>query len=491
MDILFVVRDVDSHSPISLMQLSAMAKQRGDQTHLGVLSKEDVLGKVKKLKPRVVAYTGCTGEHKYYAEINHKIKKEFPGITTIMGGPHATFFPEGTLEDVGLDAVCIGEGDYVFPEFLERVENNEKIEGLENIITPEMAKKGKRPELKSLIQNLDDLPFPDRDLFFENTENGESPLKNFMVARGCPYDCSYCFNKSFRSLYAGEKYLRRHSVDYVIKEISEIKEKWPMKFIKLYDDILTYKADDWLKEFSQKYKDEIGLPFYCLTRADLMVNNPNIATLLKDAGCHTIQMAAESTNDRIRNDLLNRNMTKEQIKEGFKICLDQGMTIVTNYILGLPTSTIQDDLDAVDFNIESGAQICEFPIFQPYPGTPLGDMCVKEGWFDGDFNKLHTSYNNRSPLSCFTEEEKDIQANINRLGQIASTIAPLYPSMKNLIMDYMVQGPADDFFASIYSQHKWEVYSSLVYPMEQSEASRNRAQHKTLKLETFRRTNEE
>lgn len=58
MDVLFVVEDVRHHSPIGMMQVSAIAKQRGDQTHLGVLSREDVLNKIDKLKPNVVAYGG-------------------------------------------------------------------------------------------------------------------------------------------------------------------------------------------------------------------------------------------------------------------------------------------------------------------------------------------------------------------------------------------------------------------------------------------------
>lgn len=485
MDILFVVKDVDYHSPIGMMQVSATAKQKGHKTHLGILSREDIFEKIKKINPQVVAYSGSTGEHKYYKETNKKIKKERPEIKTIMGGPHATFFPE-FREEAELDAICIGEGEYAFAEFLERVENGKDFSDLENIVSREI----KQIKLRHLIQDLDSLPFPDRALFFDNTENGDAPIKHFIATRGCPYDCTYCFNKSFKKMYKGENYIRRHSVDYIIDEILDVKSKYPLQFIKFYDDILIYKADEWLLEFSEKYKKKVNIPFYCLTRADIISKNPEIARLLRAAGCQTIQMAAESTNDRIRNDLLHRNMGKEQIKKAFKICLDQGMTIVTNYILGLPTSTIQDDINSVYFNIEAGAQVCEFPIFQPYPKTELGELCVKEKLFDGNFDELHMSYNNKSPLSCFTEKEKNIQRNINCLGQLASSFGKIYPSATDLIMKHLIYLPHSDFFADIYSKHKWEVYSSLVYPMEESEEARKVALNRTLRLETFKRTDE-
>ncbi|MBU0467100.1 MAG: B12-binding domain-containing radical SAM protein [Nanoarchaeota archaeon] len=484
MDVLFVVEDVRHHSPIGMMQVSAIAKQRGDQTHLGVLSREDVLNKIDKLKPNVVAYGGSTGEHKFYERFNSKLKQRHPEIFTVMGGTHATFFPE-IMKDAKLDAVVVGEGEQAFKELLDRVERGEDVSGLQNVRTHSQPETTLRP----LIQDLDSLPFPDRSLFFENTENGQAPIKHFMASRGCPYKCSYCFNSPFKGMYPGEKYVRRHSVGYVLEEILDTLSDYPAEFIKFYDDVLTFRVDDWLREFAQRYKQEVGLSFYCLTRADLMTEE--MAKLLKEAGCQTVQMAAESTNDRIRNELLHRNMTKEQMKKAFKICADKGMTVVTNYILGLPGSTVQDDIDAVYFNIEAGVPVPEFPIFQPYPGTELGDLCVREGWFDGDFDSIHTSYNNRSPLNCFNEEEKDIHANINRLGQIATTCARDHPSITNLIMNHLIhQRGENEAFARAYTEHKWELYNRLVYPFKHSEETKQEMLGKSLRLGVSDRTDE-
>ncbi len=479
MKVLFIVQDIDYHSPIGIMQVGAMAKQRDAETHLAILSRENVFHKISALKPEIIAYGGSTGEHKYYTKINRKIKEKHPEIFTIMGGPHATFFPE-VLKEANLDAVCIGEGEFAFSDILDRIENGKEVSGIENVITCP----GQKVTLRPLIQDLDSLPFPDRPLFFDSTENGQAPVKHFMTSRGCPYECSYCFNKSFRDMYKGQKYVRRHSVDYVIEEILQTKSNYPIRYVKFYDDIFCYKADEWLEEFVKKYSVKINLPFYCLTRPDLMTDE--IAGLLKEANCKTVQMAVESTNDRIREKLLNRNITKEQMVKAFRTCTDKGIAVVTNYILGLPTSTIKDDIDSVYFNVKAGVHVPEFPIFQPYPKTVLGERCLREGWFRENFEDIHVSYNNISPLNCFSRRNKNIQRNINRLGQIAAS----YTLLTELIMKRLIYLPHNILFAKAYSLFKLILYEKYVYPIRHSLKDKLVLISKTLRLETFKRVTE-
>ena len=222
MKILFLVQTVDYIDSIGMMLISALAKVKTHTTYLGILSRDNILDKIKHIKPDVIAYSGSTGEHKYYLEANKIIKSRFPNLFTIMGGPHVTYYPE-TLQDSTLDAVCIGEGDEAFPELLTKLDRSDDINTVRNVVTHH----GGNTDLRPLCQNLDSLPFPDRELFYETTEMRDWPLKSFMASRGCPYSCTYCFNHVFRKLYRGKgNIIRRHSVDYVIEEIRRVKSKY-------------------------------------------------------------------------------------------------------------------------------------------------------------------------------------------------------------------------------------------------------------------------
>jgi radical SAM superfamily enzyme YgiQ (UPF0313 family) len=477
MKILFIVQTIDYIDPIGIMLMSALAKEKGHSTHLGILTRENIIDKIRKLYPDVVAYSASTGEHKYYFEINKIIKSEFKDIFTIMGGPHTTFYPE-CIKDSTLDAICVGEGDEAFPELLTALENGGDISKIRNIVTRSGSDNG----LRLLYEDLDSLPFPDRELFYEDTEMGQFLLKSFMASRGCPYPCTYCFNHAFRKLYHGMgKIIRRHSVDYVIEEILRVKNTYPLECVKFYDDIFVYRVDEWLEEFVARYKKDINLPFHCLTRADLVTED--MVKLLKEAGCFSISMSIEAGNEYFRNEILRRNMTTGQIIQAFELCYKYGINAFSNNIVGLPFSAIENEIETIDLNIRCKVSFAEFPIFHPYPRTQLGDFCIKEGIYDAHYENLHMSYMNKSPLSCFTEREKNIQKNLSELG----TLLVGFPFLRNIILNHLIYWHNNKLFFLLYYVSKAYLVKTKVYPFKLGLRNLWRLFLKSLKLEGFKR----
>ena len=480
MKILFIVQDIDYIDSIGIMLLSALAKAEGHTTHLGILSREDILSKIQNLQPNVIAYSGSTGEHKYYTEINEVIKSRFPDVFTIMGGPHTTYYPN-IIEESRLDAICIGEGDEAFPELLSTLEKGGDVSKVRNIVTNQ----GKNNDVRPLYQDLDNLPFPDRELFYETTELGDWPLKSFMASRDCPYSCAYCFNHVFRKLYQGKgKVIRRHSVDYMIEQVKKIKSKYRMDCVKFYDDIFTYQADDWLEEFAVKYRQKIGVPFHCLTRADLMTED--IAKLLKEAGCYSVSMSIEAGNSHFRNEILHRSMSDDQIVHAFRLCQKYGIHTFSNNILGLPYATIENEIETIDLNIRAKASYVEFPIFHPYPRTELGDYCIEEGIYQLDYSGLHMSYMNKSPLSCFTEKEKNIQRNLSALGVLIVWL----PLLRKIVLKWLIYLPYNRFYFLLYYLAKVYLNKTRVYPLKLGPRRLWKTLLKSLKLESFKKFDE-
>lgn len=477
MKILFVFKSENFVASLGLCVISAMARQEGHETYLSQTNSEDPLERIAELKPDIVAYSSSTGEAKHYVRLDHAIKERFPEVFTIMGGPHPTFYPN-MVHGTTLDAICVGEGEGAFVDVLHAISSGRTLEGIPNIVT----RNGSTDcTVRHLVEDLDSLPFPDYDLLYDNTPMGQYPLKSFMVSRGCPYACTYCFNTPWRKIYQGRgKVVRRHSVDYVIEDIERVRERWALSNIKFYDDIFTYRADDWLEKFSRKYKERIGLPFFILTRADLLTED--MVKLLKYAGCRTISMSIEAGNPKIRNEMLKRNMSDEQIINAHRLCDKYGIYTFTNCIIGLPGTSIQNDIESVDLSIEAGATWGEFPIFFPYPGTELGDHVINIGMYTPDYEEMHTSYMYKSPLNCFTEEEKNAQMNLSALGAVAVVL----PRLRDLVVNRLIYWPHNRIFTLAYYLVKMYIIRRKIYETKTTFWESLRIFARSLRQEFFR-----
>jgi len=482
MKILFVLKDVEYIDPMGIMLLSALAKERGHSTDLAVLSDGDLSKKVRRIKPDVVAFSAKTGEHKYYLAANNLVKKIDAGIRTVIGGPHATFFPD-IIKAHDFDALCVGEGDDAWGELLDAFETGNEPDAIPNIVTRNNFTDN--PVIRPRSRDLDDLPFLDRELVYSKTRLSRFPMRSFMVSRGCPYKCTYCFNHKYNQLYKGKgPMFSRMSVERVIGELKELKGRYTSQFIKFYDDIFVFKDDEWLDEFSLRYSREVSLPFHCLMRANLLTEP--ILLKLKKAGLASISMSIESGADRVRNDILKRDMTKDTLRRAFALCKKHGVPTFSNTIFAVPGTTLKDDIEGLDLNIECGVTLGEFPLFFPYPRTELAEYAIGEGFFDGDFDRLHMSYQSESPLACFTKKEKRLQRNLSLL----STVCLWRPSLRDLVVKRLIELPLTSLYFVAYYLVKAYLVKTRIYPMRFSPIETMRGVYESFVLEKFKHTDE-
>ena len=480
MKVLFIFKSENFLAPIGLCSISAIARQEGHEVYLCETNTQNPLEAVSGLNPQVVAYSSSTGEAKHYLKVNKIIKKEFPAVFTVMGGPHPTFYPE-VIHEGGLDAACIGEGEEAFRDLLRGISCGGMKDDIANIVT---CRDPDNINIRDLTADLDSLPFPDYALLYDNTPMGRYPLKSIISSRGCPYSCTYCFNHAWGKLYAGKgRGVRRHSVDYVIDEIAYVRSRWPLSCVKFYDDIFTYSSDEWLEGFSKKYKKEIGLPFFILTRADLLTED--MVKLLKYAGCRTISMSIESGNPGIRNDLLKRKMSDEDIIRAHRLCKEYGIFTFTNCIIGLPGSTIANDIESIDLAINSGIDWAEFPIFHPYPKTELGELTIQKGLYLPEYEKMHTSYQYKSLLNCFDEREKNAQMNLSVLGAVAVA----FPRFRGPIVKCLIYIRHNFIFTLVYYLVKTYIFRRKIYVTKTSPGNSLRILLRSLRQEWFRHEN--
>ena len=313
-------------------------------------------------------------------------------------------------------------------------------------------------KLRPLIDNLDDIPFPDREIVNEKEPFfAQLEMKRFLTSRGCPFQCTYCFNKKYNALYLGNgKMLRRRSVDNVIQEIKQVRGRYVMKAVKFVDDTFNLN-EDWLKEFCYKYKREINLPFICNIRADLvkgyMIKN------MSDANCVAVYMAIETGNEKIRKEILGRNMSNEQIINACRLLKKYNIKIVTQNMLGIPSETLEQEYETIYLNSKCRPERAEFSILQPYPDTELSKYAIENNYFDGNYDSIDPQYLHYTPLNYSPKEKNKIE-NLAKLSTMISTHGFLIPISK-LLIQFPKNRLYDAIYKFFYATSLWRIYSDV------------------------------
>ncbi len=386
MKILFIYTDIDVKGGAQSFQfgiavLSAFLKQNGHQIYLHYMypkyKPKKLVEKIKNFKPRLIGFFSTTPQFKYIRKILDDVPLE-KDIFTICGGPHVTMEPESLESIPRLDAICRGEGEHALLELVEALENKQDITKIKNLWIRRNGRVYRNPA-RPFIENLDDLPFADRELFpYQSVINSDFGIALFMFTRGCPYNCSYCSNDALSRIQQG-KYVRFRSVDSCIQEIKGVISNYKVKSLYFNDDIFTLNKE-FVFEFCKKYRAQIHLPFDINARVETTTSE--VCKKLKQAGCRRINIGIESGNPYIRNKVLNRKMSNEQIIDAFSIARQAGLKTKSFNMVGFPHETPQHFQDTVKLNAKIKPDSVILSIFDPYPGTKLGDECRSMGWID-------------------------------------------------------------------------------------------------------------
>jgi radical SAM superfamily enzyme YgiQ (UPF0313 family) len=356
--------------------LSSALKKNGHTTSLihivKEIDKESFLNRIKKEQPDLVAFTSLSHQFAYVKKLSSWLK-ETTDILTICGGVHATIDPEEVIATAGIDILCRGEGEYALAELCDKLSSGKDISQIKNI----WIKKGGaiiKNDVRSLEVNLNDLPFPDRNLFsYKNLYDYKIRMLTILAARGCPFSCSYCCNHQYQKLYP-HNYLRSRSVDNVLSEIDEALGWYKdVEFINFVDDTLCMDKK-WIEEFCNKFPKRFNLPFHGNTRVNFL--DEQMFLLLKKGGCERLDVGIESGNSYMRQQILKRNITEEQIVGAFDLAHKFGIKLSAYNMIGCPFETPQMILETIKLNAKVKPYASHNAIFQPYPNTEAYSLCL-------------------------------------------------------------------------------------------------------------------
>jgi len=388
--------------PMGIGIIAALLKKHGHEVVYLPLPSEQEAWKIKDTGAQVVAYSTTTGLHKLYLKVNRKLKKEC-SIFSVFGGAHPTVCPD-LIEEEGVDAICIGEGEYPMLDLVTTLEKGEEPRNIQNIIYKDIQGNIHKNPTRPFIKDLDELPFPDLDIIDTFQDITRFGVANIMAGRGCPYGCTFCINKYSKTLQKGQ-YVRMRNAENVLEEIRETRNRYDVKFVAFIDDTFTLYRD-WLFDFLGRYKSQVGLPFLINTRADAL--DEETAKKLSEAGCKNVVIGLETGNDEIRNTIMNKQLTSEQIINASILIKKYNMELFTQNLIGVPGETPSTVLSTVKLNMRCKSDILSVHYYQPYPGTKLTEITNEKGLYTGTVDDIPGM--NHWRISLNLENRNEIQA---------------------------------------------------------------------------------
>lgn len=347
---------------------------------------ESLIGMVKDLKPAMVGLSVRSSYYHLAAHISARIRKEMDCLL-VWGGSHAFADPRGSLNCA--DAVCVGEGEEAMLELAGRIQAGQPIDGIRNLW---LKRDGAiiEQEMRPLIADLDTLPFVE---YYSNenmhyTEQGkilpmpgveERETHWIMTARGCPYSCTYCCNNTLSQLYKGKgKYVRRRSVESVMEELHLAKERFPkLNHVSFWDDVFSIDPR-WMEQFYTRYRDEIGIPFFCFCHPK--ATDDRMIQLLREAGLMKVDMGIQSGSERTRREIYKRHEKNSDIIRAASTLVKYGIECYYDLIMENPAENDDDKRKTLELVLQLPHPFeLRTQSLSHFPGTESTQALLEQG----------------------------------------------------------------------------------------------------------------
>jgi radical SAM superfamily enzyme YgiQ (UPF0313 family) len=394
---IFSSKTVNSQSnywqPLGTLYVAACLRRAGHEVRFfngGMMAHGEILDQVRAFSPAFVGIYSTTFGWPKALKTARAVKEIDQEIFVCAGGPYPIALQERCLDlpEAGggaIDAVITGEGEETVVELAERLERGQDLRGVLGVAYREGDRVEKNPP-RPLIEKLDTLPFPARDLLGDASRYipppgtyRRKPVSVLITSRGCDSRCIFCFQID-RGRKGGARGIRYRSIDNVLQEIEHcLREGY--REIKFLDDTLTADYDramDLARAIKARRLDFTWFASACVNQVD-----EPLLRAFKEAGCWAILLGAESGVQRHLNTL-RKGFTLEHTRQAVRAAKAAGLKVSTPFIFGIPGETYEDGLRTIAFALELDPDLANFHALTPFPGTDLYDRREKYGTVSGD-----------------------------------------------------------------------------------------------------------
>jgi len=388
--------DLSAFEPLSLEYLAAGLAQNHDIRILDMRFEHDLMRHLNDFGPQIIGITAYTVHVNTVNRLFREIRKTDPGITTVVGGHHATIMPDD-FSNSSIDIIVRGEGVFPFREIVEHLEKKKDLSGIEGAI--------RDPNGVMVIGNafstpdLDSFPFPRRELTASYRNNYFSewmkPLASIRTSKGCHFRCSFCALWKM----TGGQYLTRKP-ECIVEELGTIEEP----YVFFADDESLIDADRMMDLACLIKNSGIMKRYFLYGRSDTISKHPGLIEKWKEVGLERVFVGLEFSKD---SDLksIHKGSTVANNTRAVGILKDLNIDIFPTFIVK-PDFAKKDFSQLRDYCLGLDLDFIGFSVLTPLPGTDLYEE-VKHRLITSNydyFDFIHTLLPTTLPIKEFYKE---------------------------------------------------------------------------------------
>lgn len=341
--------------------------------------------RIVSFKPDLIGISMMTYRYKETYALIRNIKKNYPDLHIVVGGPHVSLFREKVLQDCSwIDYGIVLEGEQTIVE-LCKASRFESVKGLIFRKQDAIVYNGDRP----FISNLDEIPFPKYEKFeLDKSFNKRVNALPIVSSRGCPFECVYC--PVTRSI---GKIFRARSPQNIIDELTYWYEKGYSRFSFADDNftLLKERVYSLCRLLENNNLKDLKLSCDNGIRADSI--DRDLLKFMKKVGFYRIAIGVEAGNNKILKNLAKKEDIAT-IKRTIKDACELGYEVNLFFLVGSPGETQVDLEDSFKISLNYPIGTAFFYNIIPFPNTPLFDWIKR----NGRFLKRPEKYLNDNPV---------------------------------------------------------------------------------------------
>jgi radical SAM superfamily enzyme YgiQ (UPF0313 family) len=317
----------------------------------------------------MLCFSVVTDNYATALRVAAKVKKH-RRIPIVFGGIHCTSVPERVVLKPQVDYVVIGEGEYPLLELCDALADGNTRPEIGNVWYQAQNGEPLSFATRPTISDLDSLPFPDKDVFYDNVPKYHQKHYIAHASRGCVYACTFCNNSMYKKMYnksGNGRWHRRRTVDNLLEELTIAQKKYNYSHVSFWDEIFIDNRE-WLEEFCDKYPKVLGQPFWCYGYVKFI--DEDVISMLEHANCNEMNIGVQTIRPESRR-IIKRGDNNERIAKVMNLVRESRIYLTTGNILQLPGQPVEEAFELAEFYNTNPPDLPIVGYLRYYPRTEI------------------------------------------------------------------------------------------------------------------------